>query len=155
MIRSTTTVILGLAGFGLAFGAALILGNGLGGMDQRVANGAALYAQNCASCHGANLAGQPDWQNQNSDGTYPAPPHDENGHTWHHGDVMLTEYITIGGQAALDKMGVAFKSGMPAFAATLKPDQIADILLYLKSTWSERTQTFQASATETEKLNQP
>ena len=155
MIKIKPAVIFAASGVLLALGAALILPSLPGGADQGIANGAALYAQNCASCHGANLAGQADWQKQKSDGTYPAPPHDESGHTWHHGDAMLTEYITIGGQAALDKMGVAFKSGMPAFGTTLKPDQIADILLYLKSTWSDRAQTFQASVTETEKLDQP
>ena len=37
--------------------------------------------QNCASCHGDNLQGQPNWQQANADGSYPAPPHDASGHT--------------------------------------------------------------------------
>ena len=36
--------------------------------------GAALYAQHCASCHGARLEGQPDWQTAGADGVLPAPP---------------------------------------------------------------------------------
>jgi mono/diheme cytochrome c family protein len=43
--------------------------------------GKALYAQHCASCHGANLEGQPDWQARKADGKMPAPPHDDSGHT--------------------------------------------------------------------------
>lgn len=30
--------------------------------SDRVAQGATLYAQNCAECHGANLEGAPDWK---------------------------------------------------------------------------------------------
>ena len=75
--------------------------------------GRALYAQHCAACHGTNLEGQPDWRSPDESGLYPAPPHDETGHTWHHDDAMLTDYITRGGQAVLNDMGVAFTSGMP------------------------------------------
>ena len=54
--------------------------------------GEALYAENCASCHGANLEGQDNWQSQGGSETPPAPPHDETGHTWHHGDALLFTY---------------------------------------------------------------
>ena len=53
------------------------------------ADPASLYAENCASCHGAKLEGQPDWRSPGPDGVMPAPPHDRTGHTWHHGDGML------------------------------------------------------------------
>ena len=53
--------------------------------------GRALYEQHCAACHGANLEGQPDWRSPDESGLYPAPPHDETGHTWHHDDAMLTD----------------------------------------------------------------
>ncbi len=75
--------------------------------------GRALYAEHCAACHGINLEGQPDWRSPDADGVYPAPPHDESGHTWHHDDAMLIDYIARGGQAVLDDMGVTFTSGMP------------------------------------------
>ncbi|MCW5719495.1 MAG: cytochrome c, partial [Bauldia sp.] len=51
--------------------------------------GQTLYLANCASCHGVDLEGQPNWQTPLADGRFPAPPHDETGHTWHHSDAQL------------------------------------------------------------------
>lgn len=101
-------------------------------------NAAELYARHCAACHGANLEGQPEWRSPKADGSYPAPPHDAEGHTWHHDDAMLTDYVTRGGQAVLDEMGVSFRSGMPAFGETLTADEITAVLDFIKSTWPER-----------------
>ena len=77
------------------------------------------------------------------DGVLPAPPHDETGHTWHHDDAMLTDYIRRGGQAVLDDMGVRMTSGMPAFGAVLEDDDIAAILTFIKSNWPARIQAVQ------------
>ena len=98
--------------------------------------GQRVYAENCAACHGANLAGQPgfDWREKNADGTFPAPPHDETGHTWHHADTLLFNYTANGGQVFLGDVG---KSGMPAFADVLTFQEIEAVLVYIKSTWPE------------------
>src|SRR3984893_6075924 len=40
-----------------------------------VGRGKAVYAQYCASCHGANLEGQPNWRERQPNGRLPAPPH--------------------------------------------------------------------------------
>ena len=48
--------------------------------------GRAIYAENCASCHGVALEGQANWQQRDADGYLPAPPHDQTRHTWHHPD---------------------------------------------------------------------
>lgn len=37
------------------------------------------YAKNCTSCHGAKLEGQKQWQRADTDGIFPAPPHDKSG----------------------------------------------------------------------------
>ena len=66
--------------------------------DASAETGAALYARHCAACHGANLEGQPEWRSPKADGSYPAPPHDAEGHTWHHDDAMLTDYVARGGK---------------------------------------------------------
>lgn len=110
------------------------------------ANGRALYAENCASCHGADLEGQPDWRTPGDDGVLPAPPHDASGHTWHHDNRLLFDYTRLGGQAALEQRGVAgFASGMPGFGETLGEDEIWDILAFIRSTWPERVQDMQAA----------
>jgi mono/diheme cytochrome c family protein len=100
-------------------------------------SGRALYVEHCAACHGFDLEGESDWRSPDANGFYPAPPHDETGHTWHHGDSMLIDYITRGGQAVMDEMGVTFTSGMPGFDSVLTQSEIEAILDYIKSTWPE------------------
>ena len=109
--------------------------------DRDIISGQALYGEHCASCHGAQLEGQENWRAQNDDGTLPAPPHDETGHTWHHDNRLLFAYTALGGQAALDARGVkGFKSGMPGFAGSMSEEEIWNVLAYIRSTWSERIQ---------------
>ena len=132
-----------VAGAALAgtIGAALfVLARG----DAAVAGGRVLYDANCAACHGGNLEGQPGWRSPGSDGRLPAPPHDATGHTWHHSDTALIDYITLGGEQALAQMGVSFNSAMPGFGDVLSADEIADILDYIKSRWPEREHRYQA-----------
>lgn len=110
-----------------------------------LATGATLYAEHCASCHGVDLEGQPNWQSAGDDGVLPAPPHNETGHTWHHDNALLFNYTQLGGQEALTQRGVTgFKSGMPAFGETLGDEPIWDILAYIQSTWPKRVQDIQA-----------
>ncbi len=103
-----------------------------------------LYAENCASCHGANLEGQPNWQTPNDDGTLPAPPHDATGHTWHHDNKLLFEYTKLGGRDALALRGLSdFNSGMQGFGDTLSDADIWDILAYIRSTWPDQVRKIQ------------
>lgn len=115
-------------------------------LDNRdVSAGQGLYAEHCAACHGENLEGAENWQQQNEDGTWPAPPHDDTGHTWHHDNVLLFETTKLGGQGALALRGITnFDSGMPAFGDSLTDQEIWNILAFIRSTWPERIQTIQA-----------
>lgn len=107
--------------------------------------GAELYMDHCAACHGANLKGQPDWQTPDKNGIYPAPPHDETGHTWHHSNADLFDYTKLGGQKIVARLGLkTFNSGMPGFGETLSDEDIWTILAYIRSTWPEREQEIQA-----------
>ncbi len=88
--------------------------------DRDLINGQTLYAEKCASCHGASLEGQPNWRTPDENGVLPAPPHDETGHTWHHDNQRLFEYTRLGGGEALAAQGVTgFTSGMPGFSNAL------------------------------------
>ena len=105
--------------------------------------GKELYAENCASCHGANLEGQPDWKRRLDNGRMPAPPHDASGHTWHHSDQDLLVIVRDG----LGAIVPGYESDMPAFGDTLTDEDIGAILAFIKSTWPEREREFQAQVT--------
>lgn len=106
-----------------------------------VARGRIVYTKSCASCHGANLEGQPNWRERKADGTLPAPPHDETGHTWHHSDLLLFEMTKRGTEAIV---GGDYKSDMRGFADELDDADIWAVLAYIKSQWPADIQTAQA-----------
>ncbi len=110
--------------------------------EHAVGIGEDIYAENCAACHGASLEGEANWQVKKSDGTLPAPPHNDTGHTWHHDDRLLFDYTKLGGAGMLPKN---IKSGMPAFAGTLSDEKIWAVLSFIKSKWSIEAQQRQAS----------
>ncbi len=116
--------------------------------------GQRLYQTNCASCHGDDLEGQPEWRSPGADGILPAPPHDETGHTWHHTDTALFDYTKLGGKAALARQGVKFASGMPGFGDQLSDAQIGEILAYIKSTWPDQQRMVQAERSAADRQGQ-
>ena len=70
------------------------------------------------------------------------------GHTWHHDDGLLFDYTKLGGQQAMEDLGITdFKSGMPAFGEVLSDAQINDVWAYIKSTWTDRERNAQAERT--------
>ena len=114
--------------------------------SEQVVRGARIYAEACASCHGAALEGEADWRSQRPDGTYPAPPHDAEGHTWHHSDRLLFRYIELGGAEALGDVP-GFRSAMPGFGETLSDQEIRDVLAFIKSHWPEEMREYQRAVT--------
>ena len=108
--------------------------------------GAAVYAKHCASCHGKNLEGEPNWRRRRLDGTLPSPPHDATGHTWHHSDELLFR-MTREGPAAI--AGKGYRSTMPGFAGVLEDRDILASLAYIKSRWPADIQAAQAKRNAT------
>lgn len=109
----------------------------------QLARGRVLYEQQCASCHGANLEGQPDWQRRLPNGGMPAPPHDDSGHTWHHPDAVLfgiTKHGLVPGKYAPP----SYESDMPGFGGLLTDDEIRAVLAYIESRWSPKVLEWRA-----------
>lgn len=129
-------VLAGAAFLTLSWGTSASMGSVLSPSDPKiVAVGQTIYAQDYASCHGANLEGRPNWRSPGPDGRLPAPPHDETGHTWHHdGDTLfrLTKYGT--GALVGDP---DHQSSMPIDEGVLTDDEIMAVLSSIKTTWPE------------------
>lgn len=109
-----------------------------------IAQGRTIYAENCASCHGKNLEGQPNWKEQLPSGRMPAPPHDASGHTWHHSDDELLGIIKKGVSALVP----GYESDMPPFEGTLSDGEIEAMLAFIKSAWPEREREYQEARTK-------
>jgi mono/diheme cytochrome c family protein len=114
-------------------------GNALDG-SARLAEGKTLYQANCASCHGVNGEGQPNWRAPDAQGVFPAPPHNDAGHTWHHPDQQLLDIIAQGGSLP--------GGGMPGFADKLTQPQMEAVLAYLKTFWGSDQLKFQTEVTQ-------
>jgi mono/diheme cytochrome c family protein len=93
-----------------------------------VAAGAEIYAANCFTCHGDDA--QPPLLPA-------APPHTVDGHTWHHQDRQLVEWI-------LD--GVPLGQVMPKFRGILTEDEAISALAYIKTFWPDEVRERQTES---------
>jgi mono/diheme cytochrome c family protein len=105
-----------------------------------VATGRQVYLQNCASCHGANAEGATNWLQPDARGNLPPPPHDDTGHTWRHSDEELAQIIRNGMR---DVFNATPDLTMPPFKDQLSDEEIAAVIAYFKSLWSEEHRRFQ------------
>jgi thiol:disulfide interchange protein DsbC len=109
-----------------------------------VDQGATLFEQNCASCHGINAEGTADWKKTDADGNYPPPPLNGSAHAWHHNKELLTRTILEGGA----KLG----GSMPAFAGKLSEQEIEAVIAYFQSKWPDPIYQKWAGANEASDL---
>lgn len=110
----------------------------LGGDDgndvtQDLGLGEELYQQHCETCHGGETGG---------DIEDVPPPHNENGHTWHHGDCENLSMVMDGNDEFLQDMlieqGVPEEDAvMPAFQGALSEDEAMAILNFIKTWWTD------------------
>lgn len=104
------------------------------------ARGRQVYAEQCASCHGANAEGAANWATPGPDGLHPAPAHDDSGHTWHHSDRVLYETIRDG---MGDPLRPNLPLRMPTFGEKLSDAEIRAVIEYFKSLWTEENRQYQ------------
>jgi|GEM_PF-219821 len=107
---------------------------------EQLALGKAVYDSQCASCHGLDGEGQPNWKVPDANGILPAPPHDSSGHTWHHSDPQLLEMIAYGSTSR--------GSPMIGYGEILSQSEMDASLAYIKTFWGEREREYQAEITE-------
>ncbi len=115
---------------------------GLPGFD--ATKGAALFADNCASCHGAEGKGVP--------GTFPPlagdPVVNAANPTAHIGAVLH-------GLSGKVINGQKYEAQMPAFADQLSDQQIADIIDHERSSWGNRGALISAADVVAARANEP
>ena len=97
-----------------------------------IERGEALYQESCSKCHGGATGG--------SLKDFP-PPHNSNGHTWHHPDQQLIEMVLNGITFSVEDQK------MPAFREKLTEDDIRAVLAYIKTWWTEEQRQWQATVT--------
>ncbi|HKO07192.1 MAG TPA: cytochrome c [Alphaproteobacteria bacterium] len=110
----------------------------------QLALGQKVYAEACASCHGAHLEGQANWRLRKPDGRLPAPPHDFHGHTWRHADAELFGMVKRGISAYAPP---GYQTDMMGFAGVLSDEQIWAVIAYIKSAWPPAFRTYQQRVT--------
>lgn len=143
-----------LTGSGWSLGLVILFTTGCAGNSttstaEQVALGEQVYADNCATCHGTNGEGENPSAplEPGADGLYPAPPHNSNGHTWHHADELLLDTIRKG------RAYPGFKE-MPGFGDTLTEEEIEAVLAYIKSLWAEEQRQIQAQASAPQQFSE-
>jgi mono/diheme cytochrome c family protein len=118
----------------------------------QVARGRQIYVENCASCHGPSAEGALNWQQPDDRGNLPPPPHDDSGHTWRHPDAQLDEIIRDGQRDPFNKTP---ELTMPPFRDRLSDEEIADVIAYFKSLWSEEYRRFQEEQNQRPPIQTP
>ncbi|MCU0121700.1 cytochrome c [Pseudomonas sp. B2M1-30] len=93
------------------------------------------YETRCASCHGLDGKGQPEWMPPLAGATSALAS--ENASAIN---------ITLNGSQRVVAAGVPDAYRMPAFREQLSDQQIAEVLTYVRSTWGNRSEAVDAKA---------
>ncbi len=98
---------------------------------RQLSQGAKVFSNYCAACHGGRAEGTADWRQRGPDGRYPAPPLDGSAHTWHHSLPQLFGTVKFGTQ----RLG----GSMPAWGERLTDEEIVAVLAWVQSRWPKQT----------------
>jgi mono/diheme cytochrome c family protein len=96
---------------------------------EQLAQGKAVFADNCAACHGSNAEGVANWQTPDSNGRYPAPPINGTAHAWHHSLEALLRTINAGGKS--------LGGSMPAFQDRLTEAEKRSVMAAFQDHWPD------------------
>lgn len=98
----------------------------------QVAEGAVVFQEHCAQCHGEQAQGLTnDWRQTLADGSFPPPPLNGTAHAWHHPRSVLLQVI--------DNGGADFGGKMPAFAEVLSDEQKLAAIAFFQELWNDQT----------------
>jgi mono/diheme cytochrome c family protein len=111
---------------------------------QDIELGEQLYEKHCETCHGGETGG--DFEDV-------PPPHNQNGHTWHHADCENLRMIMEGNpeswqQRLIEEGFPEDEVVMPAFEGTLSEDEARAILNFIETWWTEEQREHQQQRTE-------
>lgn len=95
----------------------------------QIKRGESVYKANCTGCHGPNGEATPEWRKPGADGKYPPPPLDSTAHAWHHSTEVLKKTILKGTPPEI--------GSMPAWEGKLTEQQVDDVIVWIKSLWSD------------------
>ena len=105
--------------------------------EQIIYEGKVIYLANCATCHGVNLQGNPNWRSgTDKDGQRLPPPLNGTGHTWHHSPEPLFQIIKYGLKIYDENY-----EGKMVGNENLTNKEIYSLLEYIKSVWPEELRT--------------
>jgi len=96
----------------------------------QIANGASLYKQHCAVCHGQSAEGARQWRQRDAEGFYPPPPLNGTGHAWHHSIPLLKQIIMDGSPQG--------EGRMPAWRGKLTEQEADAVIAWFQSLWPDR-----------------
>lgn len=102
----------------------------------RIARGAEVFRQSCATCHGDRAQGAFNWTKPGPDGKYLPPPLNGSAHSWHHPFAQLKQTI----QEGTLRLG----GSMPPWKGRLSEADTEAVILYFQSLWP--TEIYQAWA---------
>lgn len=109
---------------------------------REVIRGKLVYKEQCASCHGRALQGQPLWQLNDEFTHRRAPALDQTGRAWLLADEALFMVTKFGRSA---DQSAPTPSGMPAFKDVLDDRDILAVIAFIKARWPVGLRVLQAA----------
>ncbi|NIO06940.1 MAG: c-type cytochrome [Deltaproteobacteria bacterium] len=100
----------------------------------QVALGQDVFRTHCEVCHGERGKGNQGWKQRLPDGSFPPPPLNGTGHTWHHRLSLLLRIIDDGGKL--------YSGKMPGFKGKLSKKEKIAVLAYVQSLWSPEVYSY-------------